>query len=518
MSVQIFSALSFSQDEMAQGDWAKGPAGTGETDWMGGYVGRTSLLTGSLAESWDFPDGETIIFHLRSGVKFWNKPPVNGREMTADDVVWSMKREWTSPRGFPSFWFKPEDRPTSFKVLDKRTVEIKVPAAMQGALFVFLADQTHIYAPEVVDRSGDYNDWRNQAGTGPFMLTDYVPGSALTFKKNPDYWMKDPIHPQNQIPYVDGLKQLIITDVSTRLAAFRTAKLDFVGAYPNVTFEDGKTLLKSNPQLQYKIVSGTDKQVWMRTDKADLPFKDVRVRQALNLAVDQPEIVKKYYQGEAEILGHPYPPFKAWEPLYTPLNQMPASVQELFTYNPDKAKKLLADAGYPNGFKTNVVALTGPDIDFLSMIREYFLKVGVDMEIKPLETGVFASVNRMRSYDQMLYTGSPTAAFPYTMPSVIKETLDDKSYYENPRTRAVFNEVNKYFGKDDAKWTKLLKDITPFILEESVGTWMPVPHEYRMWWPWLQNYRGEGALGYDNQMAFSRYVWIDQSMKKSMGY
>ena len=104
------------------------------------------------------------------------------------------------------------------------------------------------------------------------------------------------------------------------------------------------------------------------------------------------------------------------------------------------------------------------------------------------------------------------------MPSVIKETLDDKSYYENPRTRAVFDEVNKYFGKDDAKWMKLLKDITPFILEESVGIWMPVPHEYRMWWPWLQNYRGEGPLGYDNQMAFTRYIWIDQTLKKSMGY
>src|SRR5512134_183338 len=61
MSVQIFSALSFAQDEMLQGDWAKGPAGTGETDWMNGYIGRVSLLTGSLAERWEMPDAETII-------------------------------------------------------------------------------------------------------------------------------------------------------------------------------------------------------------------------------------------------------------------------------------------------------------------------------------------------------------------------------------------------------------------------------------------------------------------------
>ena len=310
MSVQIYSSLSFCQDEMAQGDWAKGPAGTSETDWMGGYVGRVGLLTGSLAESWDFPDGETIVFHLRKGVKFWNKPPVNGRELTAADVVWSMNREWSSPKGFPTFWFKPADRPTSFKALDKYTVEVKVPATMQGALFVFVADQTHIYAPEVVDKSGDYIDWRNQAGTGPFMLTDYVAGSALTFKRNPDYWMKDPLHPANQIPYVDGLKQLIITDVSTRLAAFRTAKLDYVGIYPNVTFDDAQTLMKANAQLKYKVVTGADKQLWMRTDKADLPFKDVRVRQALNFAVDQPDIVKSYYRGRSRVARPSLPAFQ----------------------------------------------------------------------------------------------------------------------------------------------------------------------------------------------------------------
>ena len=518
LSVQIFSALSFCQDEMLQGDWSKGPAGTGETDWMAGYVGRVGLDTGSLAQSWEMPDAETIVFHIRQGVHFWNKPPVNGRELTADDVAWSMNREWTSPRGFPSFWFKPQDRPTSFKALDKWTVQIKVPAAMQGALFVFVADQTHIYAPEVVDKYGDYIDWRNQAGTGPYMLTDYVPASTLTYTRNPDYWMKDPLHPENQIPYVQTLKQFIITDVSTQLAAFRTAKLDYRGIYPNVGWEDAQNLLQSNSQLKYKVVAGADKQLWMRTDKTDLPFKDVRVRQALNLAVSQKEIVDKYYQGHADLLGHPYPPYKAWGPMYTPFDQMPASVQELFGQNINKAKQLLSDAGYPSGFKTNVVALSGPDIDFLSIIREYFLKIGVDMEIKPLETGVFASVNRMRQYDQMLYTGSPTAAFPYTMPSVVSETLDDKSYYENPKTRAVFNQVNQYFGKDDAKWMQLLKDITPFYLEQSVGIWMPLPQEYRMWWPWVLNYHGEGSLGYDNQMAFTRYVWIDQALKKSMGY
>jgi peptide/nickel transport system substrate-binding protein len=104
------------------------------------------------------------------------------------------------------------------------------------------------YPPETVAKYGDMKDWQNAVGTGPFMLTDYVSGSSITFARNPDYWMKDPLHPQNQLPYVDGVKLLIIPDTSTALSALRTGKLDVMEA---VVWDDTVSLKKTSPDLQY---------------------------------------------------------------------------------------------------------------------------------------------------------------------------------------------------------------------------------------------------------------------------
>jgi len=85
----IYSGL-LTQEELLQGDWAKGPAGTGDSDWLYGFVGRVALETGSLAESWELPDNQTAIWHIRKGVRWQNVPPANGREYTADDAVFNM--------------------------------------------------------------------------------------------------------------------------------------------------------------------------------------------------------------------------------------------------------------------------------------------------------------------------------------------------------------------------------------------------------------------------------------------
>jgi len=507
------------------GDWTKGLAGTGETDFQNGYLGRIGLETGCLAESWELPDSQTIVYHLRKGVHYLMDPAneacklVGGRELVAGDVVWSMEREWASPKSFLFSQMKPEEKPQSFTALDKYTVEIKVPASVQGALLFLTGDQCHIYAPEVVAKWGSYDDWKHQVGTGPFMLTSYVGGSSLTYMKNPDFFLNDPIHPENKLPYVDECKQLIITDKSTQLAAMRTGKVDSsVGGAISINWENKEELLKSAPALESFRTAGLDEQIWSRVDKSDLPFKDVRVRQALTLAIDQPGIVDNFYGGNADLLGHPFPPYKAWEALYTPLKDMPANVQELFTHNPAKAKQLLAEAGYPDGFKMKVICGTSEQADFLSIIKEYFKDVNVDLEINFLENTVYRSVLRGRTYEQAILCTCPTAGFPWKMHSTRLTSLDDKAFYSNPVTDAAFAEENQYVGTDDAKWQSIVKSATPFILEECVGIWLPVPYGYRMWWPWLQNYHGEGTLGYDNQMAISWYVWIDQSMKKSMGY
>jgi peptide/nickel transport system substrate-binding protein len=497
-------------------NWAKGPAGTGETDWTLGHLGKINMLIGGLAESWEMPDDETIIWHIRHGVHWWNKPPVNGREFTAYDAEFGLNRDCFQCPKSASAGGKPEDRIKSITALDNYTLEWKVPSHVQGK-HLLNSWSMRIYPPEVIETYGDMKDWKNVVGTGPYMLTDYVVGSSLFLEKNDNYWQYDPIHPENQLPYLDGIKELIIPDASSIAAAFRTGKLDMLW---DQSYENFQLYMQQCPNLKYnqQFASSTFLvQPCGRVDKPELPFKDVRVRRALNLAVNQQEILEGYYQGKAALLGYPALPVASMSDIYTPLEEMPDSVQELFEYHPDKAKQLLAEAGYPNGFKTKIVCTSG-QVDLLSIIREYLLLVGVDMEIQAGEGGMVTAMVKGRTHEEMCMA----MHFPfsiYNMSTVIASDTSNPSFWESEETLATFDIVSRNLGKDDAKVAQALKGITPHILENAPYIFLPAPYAYTMWWPWVQNYHGETNVGSSSISNLARiYIWVDEELKKSMRY
>jgi peptide/nickel transport system substrate-binding protein len=286
----------------------------------------------------------------------------------------------------------------------------------------------------------------------------------------------------------------------------------------DVDWEHGVELMNECPELKSATLASMAKQLYFRVDKQDLPFKDLKVRQALVMAINHEEIIKSYYGGHAWVDGQVFPPLKAWEAFHVPFAQLPQETQDLFTYNPDKAKTLLSEAGYPNGFKCSIISGSPGDTDFLSMIKSYFEKVNVDMSIQQLEISVFNSQWRARTYDQGIYMASPTAMFPYDMHSTRIESFDDLSYYENPKTREAYEEMRTYVGLNDEKYAATLKAIEPFIIEQCVGIWVPLPQSYRLWWPWVQNYHGEGSLGCDQEYFVTTYIWLDEVLKRAMGY
>lgn len=515
------ASLRFTNEELLQGDWAKGMAGTGETDWTVGFIGRVELETGCLAESWETPDDETIIYHIRRGVHYGLDPDseasryVNGREYTAEDAVYSIDQNFNVPTAYSyGAYTRAGYGPTSIKALDKYTVEVKVPAIMHGLMLLVMGDNMFQVCPDVTKKYGDQSDWRNQVGTGPYFLVDYVPGSALTYKKNPNYWKNDPLHPENQLPYLDTIKSMIIPDLSTRLSALRTGKIDQLGG---LSWEDAELLMKQSPDLKsLGVISGPTLLV-MRVDKPELPFYDIRVRRAMNIAVNQQEIVDEYYNGNAAMFAVPYPPMPTYSKIFTPLEEQSEEVQELFTYNPEKARQLLAEAGYPDGFQTKI-ACASSESDYLSIVREYLLDVGIDMVIQPLESSVFRSVGRGRTHEEMITEYCVDYAFPFRLLMVRKESFDNRSYFEHPFTRQSYESINKVVGKNDAEVNKLIKEVGKFSLAQAWGIWMPAPKLYTMWWPWLQNYHGEGTVGYDGQNIYNHYIWTDMKLKKAMGY
>lgn len=524
--------MQFTSNELLQGDWTKGPQGTHETDWEWGFLNDINLETGELAESWEFPDPTTIIYNLRKGAKYHNKPPANGREVTAQDVVWNMEMQFNYPAAWEALQYPPDEpaevtgkvlpgdprRPTSFKALDRYTVEVKVPADSRDLMFLEIGDNAYTNPPECWAEGRDMTDWRNVVGSGPWILTGVVSGSSVTYTKNPDYFETDPLFPGKNYkwPYADTFKQLVIADLSTRLTALRTGKLDFLGG---VVPDDARPLIDQYKDLQWTRRSGAYYVLSGRMDKPELPFDDIRVRRALNLAVDQEAILRDYWKGEGVLIGYPYAPTPGFSKMYTPLEELPADVQELFTYNPDKAKELLAEAGYPDGFKTKVQVMnqTAP-IDECSMLKNYLTKVGVDLEIEVLEVGAWNAMDTANSQDEMWYGMAKGIWNPAEQLMVRPNTVANDSMIDDPYFAEVGKVVARDVLKDPDNYFKVLKESGVYELGTAWGVWMPVPYQYNLYWPWVKNYMGVWWTGWAGIWDWTKSIWIDEAQKKSMGF
>lgn len=509
----------FTNEELLTGDWTKGRAGghgTKECDWfVGGGLNRLEHKTGALAESWEIQGKDTLIFHLRKGVRWHNKPPTNGRELTADDVVFSLKRQCTLPTAYFKRTYPKAAETTEIYAPDPYTVVVKCKPEYFGDVVTLVTDYMCIYPKDAVEQFGDLNDWKNSIGTGPFILKEYVKGSHAYFERNPNYWEKNPIGPGkgDQLPYVDAVRWMVIPDESTADAAFRAGELDIL----TCDWERAQEFLK-DPRLKHVRYWDDYGQahIYMRTDKKDKPYADKRVRQALWLAIDNKKILDEYYGGEGTLLKWPIMYFKEYAGAFVPLEQLPRNVQELYEYHPDKAKQLLAEAGYPNGFKAKIIAYNQRAyLDPLQMVKDMWAKIGVELEIEPKDYATYTSIVIRRAYDDMLfgwYSGIGTyfKAINYTGTGMY-----NASYIDDPVLNKARDEMLAAYP-DEAKVDKIHRELLPYLLEQAYVISLPAGYAYRFWWPWVKNYSGEASIGYYNLYNYTKYIWIDQELKRSM--
>ena len=262
-----------------------------------------SNIKGVLAESWETPDDTTIIFHIRKGVRWHNKAPVNGRELTADDVVYNWQRlmglgKFSEAGPTPAHRFSA--RFESVTATDDWTVVFKLEKpSLAGLSDILLNSRAAINSPEVIEEHGDVADWRNMVGTGPFMLTDFTDDVSITWIKNPDYWGFDEKYPENRLPYVDETIAVIMKDEATRIAALRTGVVDALensGSAQIGSIDAAERLKETNPELVFwgfSIRSETSGA--FNTTKP--PFDDIRVRHAMQMALDLETINNTYYKG-----------------------------------------------------------------------------------------------------------------------------------------------------------------------------------------------------------------------------
>jgi peptide/nickel transport system substrate-binding protein len=350
------------------------------------------------------------------------------------------------------------------------------------------------------------------------MLTDYVPSSSVTLVKNPNYWMKDPVGSGigNQLPYLDSVRYVIIPDNSSRQAALRTGKIDVLHG---VAWTDAESLKETSSELLEKKFYGTGGlAISMRTDKLELPFSKKDVRRALMMATDFETIKNDYCGGDAQILTWPIIYQKEYAEAYLPLEEAPASVQELYVYNPDKAKTLLTNAGYPDGFKAKIVC-TPTGVDYLSIIKDMWAKVGVTLDIDPVEVGAFTGITASRQYDEMIFSGAGLVANLYIMENLRGHiAFGNLSYINDPQCEEAYNKMCELSVLNPIEADRVYKELMPYVLDQAWAIPYVTSASYNMWWPWLKNYHGELDLGRSNFPKWARFVWIDQELKKSMGY
>ncbi|HEX7039999.1 MAG TPA: ABC transporter substrate-binding protein [Trueperaceae bacterium] len=379
----------------------------------------------ALAESWTVSDdGLTYVVKLREGVRFHN-----GRTMTADDVVYSYERIVDPDTASP--------QASRFSAVASAvaTGQYEVTFTLSQPFAPFVSNLANLYVVphEVVEEFGDLQ--QHAVGTGPFMLDEIVPDTYVSLVKNPDYYREGQ-------PVLDGLRYNIVPEASTRAAGMRT------GAYQLIPDVDPATAetLRGVPGVELLGVQDLAYTL-LGLNVSREPFDDPRVRMAINYAIDRAEIVDAVYFGNAVPGGPLSPGLTEWA---LDTGEFPCYATDL-----DMARQLLAEAGYPDGFETEILTFGTIQVvtDTAQVLQAQLAEIGIDANVNVAEFGQFVQDWTNSNFDMFVslnggssdpdgylhrtfITGGSTNVFEYSDPEVDewleagRTTTDQAARYE----------------------------------------------------------------------------------------
>jgi len=311
-----------------------------------------------LAERWDAsPDARVYTFYLRKGVRFHDGTPFNAAAVKANfDRVRNPDNKLLRYTLYKII--------SQIDVLDESTVRFTLSEPFGAMIATFAHPAGAISSPTAVQKYGkDYGT--NPVGTGPYKFAEWVPNDHITLVKNPDYWDK-----ANDAK-VDKLIIKSVPEDGTRLAMLQKGEAQFINPVPYAMAE----VVQQDKNLSL-VESESVYTPWVAINVQKPPFTDVRVRQALNHAIDKEAIIKALLRGHAKLADSPLAP-RVWG--YIPVKSYP--------YDPAKAKALLAEAGYPNGLPNKVLLRGAADTsskEVMVALQNQLKQVGVDVEVLAL--------------------------------------------------------------------------------------------------------------------------------------
>jgi peptide/nickel transport system substrate-binding protein len=439
-------------------------------------TGSTEVEPG-LAERWDLtPDGMQYTFTLRQGVKFHD-----GTALNADTFIQTIARQLdksspiyiynTGPvEGYEEFTFGPV---ASYSASGENQVVFKMKEPSAGFLNSLAMVWNGVVSPAAAAKWG--KDFRNHpVGTGPFVFKEWRSRDQVIVEAFPDYWRGK--------PKLDRIVYKVLPDPQAALLGLRRGEVHILADVGAATIpalrQEASVNLVTQPGLA---ICG----VALPNDVK--PFDDVRVRRALNLAVDKDAIDKSLFQGLAMALTSPIPPAQ-WghDPALKP-----------YRYDPEGAKKLLAEAGVPPGFKTELLTYNSPrgynpsGPDLAVAVQGYLRRVGIEAEVRRMDMGAFLSTIRSGKYEGLRMGGwtgdnGDPDNFAGALFSSKEIPINNTAHYRNPEVDRMLAAAAREV--DHAKRVQLYADIQKRIAEDAPWIWINSVLQVRAVRKEVQNY------------------------------
>lgn len=455
----------------------------------------------NLAESWKAStDLKTYTFPLRKGVKWQNVPPVNGRELVADDVVFSLTRYQKD-----SVWAGAYSNVDKIVATDKYTVEIRLKEPSAWAINELFPTNQWVIPPEslIDDKQGIGT---RLIGTGPYLQSEYAFRRNAIFTRNPDFRKKDARG--NPLPYMDRIVTTYLTDVATAMAAYRTNQLDALGVNP--TLVDQINLVNSVPGTRLYWVR-IPNRFGMAFNTKKAPWNDVNVRRAFNMALDK----FKYIEPQISIQGF----YEFSGPLpWTILSDKPLTFDDLgpyYKYNPQESLRLRKEAGFPDGkikVKTPILfGTSNPDILGVPVMQNMWKKEGIEVEIQRTDTITARDVYYNRSWDDLGGTYQNTGDFSLNWFAQNKfkcDNFQNSAWICDEEVQKVVREVQ--VASDPIKIKEYAKFLWDFDMLGVYNIWLPTEPSLSISSPRMRN--NTIRQGFDNSVQF---IWLADGPRTS---
>jgi len=455
-----------------------------------------------LAERWEVSeDGLTYTFYLHKGVKFHNKPPVNGREVVAEDVKWSHDRFLGGPDNYR--WMLGSI--DSVEVVDKYTVNFHLNQR-DAAFLVHMAEPLAWIAPK--EAAGppvtpgfklpeEFRAPDGLIGTGPFMFVRHDPDTRLVVERNPNYFKTDGAG--NQLPYLDGWQYVVIADPAAQEAAWATGQVD-LGYVPGGNVA---TFAERNPDLNIeRRLPASMFQMWMPTTLK--PYDDVRVRRAIMMSIDQGAIMATHLGGIVNQTwgGIPCGVF----PEYCTTAEQLGENAQWWEYNPVKAKALLAEAGYPNGIDITYLTSSCCNRYFVpELVADSMSKSGIRLKVDVVDHSVYLKTGNSCNYDDMSNM-KIVALEPDDLLQTFKEGNPLNCSRVNDPVLDKMTDAQKGM-LDPVARTEALREIQRYLAGQAYVFRYPMPNGQSAWQSWVKGYQPHlytGNLGREIER-----VWLD---------